>query len=63
MISISWSQHTTDDEAGEVKFVNNDYKARAATHYMYAFNAQLEGYDGGMQRYFFEWECNVWLFR
>jgi hypothetical protein len=53
-IVYNWDTRTTDGGAREVNFVGNYYKPGAATHYMYALNAQHEGYGGGMQRYFFD---------
>jgi hypothetical protein len=53
-VVYNWDTRTTDGGAREVNFVGNYYKPGAATHYMYALNAQHEGYGGGMQRYFFD---------
>ncbi|WP_316767161.1 Ig-like domain-containing protein [Pedobacter frigiditerrae] len=53
-VVYNWDHRTTDGGAREVNFVGNYYKPGAATHYMYALNAQHEGYGGGMQRYFFD---------
>ncbi len=53
-VVYNWDNRTTDGGAKEVNFVGNYYKPGAATRYMYALNAQHEGYGGGMQRYFFD---------
>lgn len=53
-VVYNWDHRTTDGGARDVNFVGNYYKPGAATNYMYALNAQHEGYGGGMQRYFFD---------
>jgi hypothetical protein len=53
-VVYNWATRTTDGGAREVNFVGNYYKPGASTKYMFALNAQHEGYGGGMQRYFFD---------
>lgn len=53
-VVYNWATRATDGGAREVNFVGNYYKPGAATTFMYALNAQHEGYGGGMQRYFFD---------
>jgi hypothetical protein len=53
-IVYNWDTRATDGGAREVNFVGNYYKPGPATTFMYALNAQHEGYGGGMQRYFFD---------
>ncbi|MEN0052849.1 MAG: T9SS C-terminal target domain-containing protein [Mucilaginibacter sp.] len=53
-VVYNWATRATDGGAREVNFVGNYYKPGAATTFMYALNAQHEGYGGGMQRYYFD---------
>ena len=53
-VVYNWDTRATDGGAREVNFVGNYYKPGPATTFMYALNAQHEGYGGGMQRYFFD---------
>lgn len=53
-VVYNWDTRATDGGAREVNFVGNYYKPGAATEFMYALNAQHEGYGGGKQQYFFD---------
>jgi len=53
-VVYNWDTRATDGGAREVNFVGNYYKPGAATEFMWALNAQHEGYGGGMQRYYFD---------
>jgi hypothetical protein len=52
-VVYNWRSRTTDGGAHEVNFVNNYYKAGAASSQEYALNAQYGGFPG-TQRYYFE---------
>lgn len=52
-VVYNWGTRATDGGAREVNFVNNYYKPGPGTTFFYAFNAQHEGYGGGMQRCYF----------
>lgn len=52
-VVYNWGTRATDGGAKEVNFVNNYYKPGPGTTFFYAFNAQHEGYGGGMQRCYF----------
>jgi hypothetical protein len=53
-VVYNWGTRATDGGAHEVNFVNNYYKPGPGTTFFYAFNAQHEGYGGGMQRCYFK---------
>ncbi|MBW4891881.1 T9SS C-terminal target domain-containing protein [Mucilaginibacter sp. HMF5004] len=53
-VVYNWDTRTTDGGAREVNFVGNYYKPGPSTTFMYALNAQHEGYGGGKQQYFFD---------
>lgn len=53
-VVYNWGTRATDGGAKEVNFVNNYYRPGAGTTFFYAFNAQHEGYGGGMQRCYFK---------
>ncbi len=51
-VVYNWRSRTTDGGAHQVKFVNNYYKAGAASLQSYALNAQYGGFPGTQQYYF-----------
>lgn len=51
-VVYNWRSRTTDGGAHEVNFVNNYYKAGAASSQEYALNAQYGGFPGTQQYYF-----------
>jgi hypothetical protein len=51
-VVYNWGTRTTDGGVHQGNFVNNYYKAGAATTYMRMINAQLEGAGKGSQSYY-----------
>ena len=51
-VVYNWRSRTTDGGAHQVNFVNNYYKAGAASSQEYALNAQYGGFPGTQQYYF-----------
>ncbi len=51
-VVYNWRSRTTDGGAHQVNFVNNYYKAGAASTYNRALNAQYGGFPGTQQYYF-----------
>jgi hypothetical protein len=51
-VIYNWRSRTTDGGAHQVNFVNNYYKAGAASTYSRALNAQYGGFPGTQQYYF-----------